>query len=282
MESKMKLTNMVYEGANGRASQVDFEAPDSFEYADIVVFIHGYKGYKDWGAWNLVQHYFVSNGIGFCKFNMSHNGGTVDDGIDFPDLEAFSLNRYSYEVEDVQHILDWLEKKVDLKNKRVHLIGHSRGGGIALLSAKDPRVSSVITWASISSIENRFPEGETLEKWKEKGFYTVRNSRTEQDMPHKFVLYEDWLENKADLDIEFSARNIDVPALHIHGDADDAVSITESEALGLWTGGKLIIINKANHTFATYQPYEEEDMPNKLHEACVLSFQFIESQAENK
>lgn len=280
-ENQMKVTNMIYKGANGRESQIDFQAPDSYEYSDIVVFIHGYKGYKDWGAWHLVQDYFVSNGIGFCKFNMSHNGGTVENGIDFPDLEAFSLNRYSYEVKDVEHVLDWLEKKVDLKQKRVHLIGHSRGGGIAILSAKDPRVSSVITWASISTIENRFPEGETLEKWKEKGFYTVKNSRTNQDMPHKYVLYEDYQENKDRLDIEFRARNIEVPTLHIHGDNDDSVSLTESEALGLWTGGKLIVINSADHTFGTYQPYEEDDMPNKLHEACVLSFQFIESQTEN-
>ena len=276
----MKITNMFYAGANGRESQIDFEAPDSIEYDDIIVFIHGYKGYKDWGAWNLVQKYFVSNGMGFCKFNMSHNGGTVDEGIDFPDLEAFSLNRYSYEVEDVQHVLDWLEQKVDIRNKRVHLVGHSRGGAIAILSAKDSRVSSVITWASISSIASRFPKGETLKKWKEKGFYTVKNLRTEQDMTHKFILYEDWLKNKHALDIEFRARNIKVPTLHIHGDADDSVPLTESEALGNWTDGKLIIINRANHTFNTYQPYDDDDMPNKLHEACVLSLQFIEKQID--
>ena len=271
---------MVYTGADDRESQIDFEAPEGFDYSEIVVFRHGYKGYKDWGAWNLVQSYFVSNGMGFCKFNTSHNGGTAEEGVDFPDLEAFSLNRYSYEVEDVQNALDWIEKKVDITNKKIHLIGHSRGGGVAILSANDPRVSSVITWASISDIGSRFPEGKTLEKWKEKGFYTVKNSRTEQDMPHKYALYEDWLENKDALDIEFKARNIKVPTLHIHGDADDSVSLTESEALGLWTGGKLIIVNKANHTFNTYQPYLEEDMPNKLHEACVLSLQFIETLQE--
>src|SRR5690554_4853969 len=119
----MKITNMIYKGANARESQIDFQAPDGFEYRDIVVFIHGYKGYKDWGAWNLVQTYFAGQGMAFCKFNMSHNGGTADNGIDFPDLEAFSLNRYSYELADVHHALDWVEKKVNLEDKRIHLIG---------------------------------------------------------------------------------------------------------------------------------------------------------------
>ncbi len=274
----MKLINKTYIGANGRESLIDFQEPDSLNYKNIVLFIHGYKGYKDWGAWNLVQKYFVSNGMGFCKFNMSHNGGTVENGIDFPDLEAFSLNRYSYEVEDLEHVLDWLATKVDLKKRNIHLIGHSRGGGIAILSAKDPRVKSVTTWASISSIENRFPQGDKMKAWKEKGFYTVKNSRTQQDMPHKYVMYEDFLEHKEQLDIEFSAKNINIPTLHIHGDADEAVSLSESEDLELWTGGKMIIINSANHTFKTCQPYINEEMPNKLHEACILSLQFIEAQ----
>ena len=277
----MKLTDMTYKGASGRESLIDFQTPDSIHYNDIVLFIHGYKGYKDWGAWNLVQKYFIRNGIGFCKFNISHNGGTIENGIDFPDLEAFSLNRYSYEVEDVEHALKWLATKVDLKEKRVHLLGHSRGGGIAILSANNPHVKSVITWASISSIENRFPKGDALEKWKEEGFYNVKNGRTHQDMPHKYVMYEDYQKNKAKLDIEFSAKHIKIPALHIHGDEDEAVSLSESEDLGSWTGGKVIIINKANHTFKTYQPYLEEEMPNKLHEACILSLQFIESLEEN-
>lgn len=274
----MKLTNMKYIGAKGRESQIDFESPEGFEYFDIVVFIHGYKGFKDWGAWNLVQDFFVSNGIGFCKFNMSHNGGTAEEGIDFPDLEAFAQNRYTYEVEDVKHVLDWLEKKVYLSNKKVHLIGHSRGGGISILSSDDERVTSVTTWGSISNIASRFPEGEILQKWKEKGFYTVKNGRTKQDMPHNYSLYEDYIENKETLDIEKKARNIKVPTLHLHGDIDDSVSLTESEALSLWTEGKLIVIKNANHTFCTHHPFEEEELPNKLHEACVLSLQFIECQ----
>lgn len=274
----MELFNQVYEGAKGRKSLIDFQEPEDSDYKDIVMFVHGFKGFKDWGAWNLVHSLFVQNGMAFCKFNMSHNGGTIDEPIDFPDLEAFSLNRYSYELEDVHKAIDWLAQKIDLEDKRIHLIGHSRGGGITVLAADDPRVTSIITWASISDIGSRFPEGEELEEWKEKGFRTIKNSRTEQDMSQKYSLYEDWVENESILNIENAAKKIKLPALHLHGDKDDAVSITESEALGSWTNGKLIIINDANHTFNTVHPFNGDEMSSKLHEACVLSLNFIENQ----
>src|SRR5690554_5861048 len=118
----MKLTNQIFKGANGRESLIDFQEPDDYEYEDLVVFIHGYKGYKDWGAWNLVQSYFVRNGMAFCKFNMSHNGGTTDEPIDFPDLEAFSLNRYSYELADVKHVWTGFQKKLNLRIKECTLL----------------------------------------------------------------------------------------------------------------------------------------------------------------
>jgi len=274
----MKITNETYIGANNRKSLVDFETPDEMEFTNIVVFVHGYKGYKDWGAWNLVQSYFISNRMAFCKFNLSHNGGTVDDPIDFPDLDAFSKNKYSYEMEDIERILDWLEGKIDISNKRIHLIGHSRGGGDVILAGKDKRVTSIVTWASISDIPSRFPKEEALQAWKENGFYTVKNGRTKQDMPHLYSFYEDWEKNKEELNIEKKALELKKPVLHIHGDEDEAVSITESEALSSWTSGKLIIISDANHTFGSYQPYKENDIPSKLHEACNLTVQFIERQ----
>jgi len=52
----------------------------------IVIFCHGYKGFKDWGAWDLVAKSFANAGFFFLKFNFSHNGGTVEQPMDFPDL----------------------------------------------------------------------------------------------------------------------------------------------------------------------------------------------------
>lgn len=272
----MKLVNNIFVGAKGRETLIDFEEPVNMDYKDIIVFIHGYKGFKDWGAWHLAGKYFVQEGFAFCKFNQSHNGGTTSQPIDFPDLEAFSENKYSYGVEDISKAIDWLSNHIGILNKRIHLVGHSRGGGLAILGAKDPRVHSVVTWASISSIGDRFPSGIKLRNWEEMGYYVDYNGRTKQEMPVKYSVYEDWLENKDMLDIEANAKKLGKSTLHLHGDIDETVFVSDSEKLSTWTGGKLIIIKDAGHTFNTYHPYDKEEMPNKLHEACVLTSRFIE------
>ena len=79
---------------------------DAFFNADntlkpVVIFCHGYKGFKDWGAWDSVAKIFSDKGFFFLKFNFSHNGGTIENPIDFPDLEAFAENNYSKELDDL-------------------------------------------------------------------------------------------------------------------------------------------------------------------------------------
>ena len=74
----------------------------------LVIFCHGYKGFKDWGSWNLVAEQFLKANMVFVKFNFSHNGGTVENPIDFPDLEAFAENNYSKELDDLDSMLTYL------------------------------------------------------------------------------------------------------------------------------------------------------------------------------
>ena len=37
----------------------------------IVVFCHGYKGFKDWGAWNMAAEAFANSECFFVKFNLA-------------------------------------------------------------------------------------------------------------------------------------------------------------------------------------------------------------------
>ena len=277
----MKIENGVYTGANGRESLIDLHVPEKIKCSDIVLFVHGYKGYKDWGCWNLVQQYFVDRGLGFAKMNTSHNGGTVDDPIDFPDLEAFAENRYSYELEDIKSAIQWVREKVQDTSVNIHLVGHSRGGGEVVLAGDHPEVKTVTTWAAISSIEDRFPSGEDLEEWREKGVRYMKNARTNQDMPHNFSMYQDWEQNKEKLSIQNAAKKLKKPCLHIHGDIDEAVSITNAEYISQWTEGKMIVIRDGNHTFGSSHPWNEDDLPPKLYEVCSLTRQFIEKNTES-
>lgn len=268
----IQLKNQIYTGSNLRKSVYDLSIPDNFNNK-IIVFIHGYKGFKDWGAWNLMETAFVSKGFGFCKFNMSHNGGTAEQLIDFPDLQAFSENRYSYEVYDAKTIITLVREKYP--DASIILTGHSRGGGIALLCGEHPAVHSVITFASISSVEKRFSDKEMLEKWKADGVRYETNSRTGQEMPLKYVQYEDFILHQQELDIEQACKNMQKSCLHFHGTHDQAVNIQESITIASWTKSPLYVLENSNHTFETAYPWKEAKMSEALSFIVEKSITFL-------
>mgnify|MGYP000221090702 CR=1 FL=1 len=91
------LHNQILEVDERRPIVYDLYFEENALQKPIVIFCHGYKGFKDWGAWHLVAETFAKKGYFFLKFNFSHNGGTIEQPIDFPDLEAFAQNNYTKE-----------------------------------------------------------------------------------------------------------------------------------------------------------------------------------------
>jgi uncharacterized protein len=268
--------NKHFIGSENRKSLFDCKIPVGAKA--VIIFVHGYKGFKDWGAWNLMQDAFVNDGFGFVKFNMSHNGGTIDEAVDFPDLEAFGNNRYTFEVNDLRVIVDEVHRMIVHElalNIPIHLLGHSRGGGIAILGAShDKRISKLISLAGISNIESRFPEDE-LDDWRREGVKYVLNGRTHQQMPHFYSFYENFSENRAVLSIEKAAKKLEIPFLQIHGDMDQSVSISEGLNLSAWTDTQVGIIKGAEHTFGASHPWESKELPADLMRVVKMAIDFF-------
>ena len=243
---------------------------ENVQEQSIVIFCHGYKGFKDWGAWNLMAKSIAAAGFCFIKFNFSHNGGTMEQPIDFPDLEAFGNNNYSIELDDLQSVINWCFENETIQNlgnlDHLTLIGHSRGGGISILkTAEDARISKLVTLASVCDFGKRTATIGDIEQWKQEGVKYVENGRTKQQMPHYFQFYEDFVANKKRLHIETAAKKIEVPFLIIHGDDDTSIGIDEAHALHQWNANsELIIIEDANHVFNTKHPWNNEQLSNEL------------------
>ena len=274
----MKISNSNYFGSNERQSLIDLEIPENFN-GELIVFVHGFMGFKDWGAWNLLQDYFTEKGYGFCKYNATHNGGTILNGIDFPDEQAFGENTYTKELNDLISVLDWLETKINVPYK-VNLIGHSRGGGIVLLASNEnKRIQRTITLAAICDMGSRFPIGEALEEWKNTGVRYVSNSRTKQNLPNYYSLYEDFKANEERLNIQKACENLKIPVLVIHGDKDTSVPISEGEKIAKWLKTELITIPETDHVFGATHPWEKEELPEKLVDVCNKICSFL---ADNK
>ncbi len=272
--------NFVLHRTNKKPILLDTFYSEKFSNQPIVIFCHGYKGFKDWGAWNLMAKSIAEAGICIIKFNFSHNGGTMENPIDFPDLEAFGNNNYSLELDDLNDVINWVTKTfkdnpfVDTKN--LVLIGHSRGGGITILkSSKDERIKKLITLASVCDFSKRTATIGNLEEWKELGVKYVLNGRTKQKMPHYYQFYEDFKANEKLLDIEAAEKQLQIPHLIIHGNNDTSVSIDEAYILHEWNpNSQLEIIEAADHVFNVKHPWEKNFLSIELQKVVDLVIAF--------
>lgn len=271
--------NIVLSNPETRNFLADIFYPETDEKLPLIIFVHGYKGYKDWGAWNLMAEKFAEAGFFFVKFNFSHNGTTVENPIEFADLEAFGNNNYSKELSDLGVVIDHFIKDSKVDSHKIILIGHSRGGGISIIKTfEDERINGLITLASVDTLE-RFPKNEALEDWKNKGVYYVENGRTKQQMPHFYQFFDDFEKNSLLLDVERAAEMAKAHFLIIHGTNDESVNMKNAEHLRVLNpNSELYLIENANHTFGAKEPWENDTLPEDLNEAVEKCIDFIKEK----
>lgn len=279
---KTKVLNNLLTNKNKKTIVYDVFFKKNMVKKPIVIFCHGYKGFKDWGAWHLVAEEFSKNNFFFLKFNFSYNGGTTDNPIDFPDLDAFGNNNFSHELEDLERVIDFLlnsnefSNQIDLSN--INLIGHSRGGGIVLIKASENSlVKRVVSWAGVSDFKKRFNIGSPEFKlWQEKGITYIENSRTKQMMPHYFQFFEDFLKNESRFNIELAVRKLKKPCLIIHGDHDTSVPPINGENLFSWNNkNEIFRVKGGDHAFSSKHPWKSKDLPNELNIVVKKTIDFI-------
>jgi len=269
-----KTKNFILNSNRGKEIVADLLLPDHQEPREMIIFSHGYKGFKDWGPWELMGEYLVRKGFAFLKFNFSHNGGTLSQPIDFPDLDAFGRNNYTTEVEDLHKVIDTVKTKqvpaINYLNiEKIHILAHSRAGGIGIITASErDDISSVITLAGVSDYASRFPSGTALSDWKNNGVYHVKNGRTGQDMPHYYQFFEDFSANADRLDIRKRVSRLTSAHLIIHGTGDETVKFSEAETLKEHNpDAELYPIKDAGHTFGGKHPWKSDKLPEDLEEA---------------
>lgn len=249
---------------------------------DIIIFSHGFKGFKDWGPFNLMSKSFANDGYFFIKFNFSYNGTSLDKPSDFVDLKSFGNNNFSLELDDLGLMIDWLHSDIDFKDEininSINLLGHSRGGAISILKGnEDNRVTKVISWAAPSDFTNRMEQSK-LDIWKERGVIYVFNSRTQQNMPLYHQFYLDCINNSQRIDIKRATSKLTMPLLIVHGTDDQTVLITDAyDFINCNKNTILHEIKDANHVFGVMHPYNLDKYPNSFQEAINVSLDFLKT-----
>lgn len=272
--------NIALQGRNTKSILTDIFYLANNQKKHVVIFCHGFKGFKDWGAFNEIAHSFAEQGFVYVKFNFSHNGTNEKDLLNFVDLDAFGNNNFSIELDDLQDVINWIFECNWLQNEidtsKISLIGHSRGGGIAILKAgEEYRLHKLISWSSPSNFNKLIPS-DKLKDWKENGVLYVYNGRTHQDMPLYYQFYQDIQDNLGRFDISNACQNIKIPQMIMHGSKDSTVPVDDAKHLkSLNPNAELYIVDEADHVFNVSHPFNKESLPTQLKSVVQESIKFL-------
>jgi len=261
-------------GAGGKTLSGDYTYDDKNTIKGTIIFVHGFKGFKDWGAHHLLARWFATQGYRYLKFNLSHSGVTAANPNDVTDLEAFAQNTISKELFDVNEVIGYTVKT--FPDAPVHLTGHSRGGGLAIITAaKDKRINKLITWSAIADFSSLWRK-EQEKEWMHTGTIQVVNARTKEEMPLNKTLLYDFREHKAEYDILSAARQLTQPWLILHGDQDVNVDFSVAQQLAQrQIRAKIQKIEGANHVFSAFHPYTSTELPAHLQQVADKTLDFI-------
>jgi pimeloyl-ACP methyl ester carboxylesterase len=263
-------TTFAREPVRGRMLRGDVRIPDGPPPRSAVVVVHGFKGFKDWGFFPHICRRLVAAGHAVVSFNFS-GSGVGSEPQQFTELDAFAANTFSRELEELAWVVDWV-RAGDLLPRRprsLALVGHSRGGGDAVLhAASDPGVAALATWSAVSTFDRW--TAATRAEWRERGRIFVLNARTGQQMPLDVGLLDDLEANRERLDIGVAAARVQVPWLILHGEKDLTVDVEEGRALArVARNGRLVVIEGAGHTYDVAHPFERSS--RALDEALELT-----------
>lgn len=245
---------MTLQGADGGPLHVDVRTgARPGEARPAVVICHGFKGFKDWGMFPEIAGRLATAGFTALSFNFSGSG--VREGDRFEELDRWYHQRPSADLRDIGAVVDCAAER---GSSGVGLLGHSRGGGLAILHAsRDSRIKALATWAAVDHFL-RWP-AEDIRKWREAGEIDVPNQRTGQVLKLGRDALDD-IEEHAEtvLDVMAAAPQVKCPWLIVHGTEDATVPVQVGEILAELSGSpdtESLIVDAANHTFGARHPW---------------------------
>lgn len=257
----------------------DVRFPEGEGPFPVVVMCHGFKGFKDWGPWPEWGRELARSGFASVLFNFSYNGVAPEAPTEFTEMERFAQNTFTRELDDLEAVIDAVSAgrlpEAPVAPEHLGLMGHSRGGGTAILqTAFDERVKALATWSAVSNLVERFSP-EQIDDWKRQGYTEVINTRTGQRMRLNRVLYDDAMAHRDRLDVLDAAQRVERPWLIVHAENDMSVPFAEAQALAEAAPEADLFKAKGGHTFGGEHPFEG-DAPETLRAVWDRTLAFFE------
>ncbi|MBI3189740.1 MAG: alpha/beta fold hydrolase [Ignavibacteriales bacterium] len=245
----------------------------------VIIICHSFMAFKNWGFFPYLARRIAEAGFVSVIFNFSLNG-VSRNGTRITEFDKFARNTLSREFEDLKTVVDACTAETIgrsvIDSKRIGLLGHSRGSGIATVyTPSDKRIKSLVTLSSIATFE-RWREHQIVE-WKKNAFLPLAKNSTVSPLRLDLELLNDYESNSDKLNIIQSAMKVSVPWLIVHGKADVTVQCKEAEALyqaSNKTTSELLLMEKTGHLFNAAT--KEEDEYQTLDKVLEHTIQFYQ------
>ena len=241
----------------------DLCVPEKAGKRPVVIICHSFMAFKDWGFFPYLAREIAERGYCSLTFNFSHNG-VRGHGRRITELGKFERNTFSRELSDLKSVIDAVSQpsfgRGSVDTDRIILLGHSRGGGIAIVhSAQDKRIHALVTLSAISTLDRWTLHQKN--QWRSDGHYHL--SRDAQTIPLRLGidLLDDLELNGERLDICRAASAITVPWLILHGMADVTVQPREGELLykhARKTNTEFHLLEKVGHLYNATSADEDD------------------------
>lgn len=245
----------------------------------VILFVHGFKGFKDWGAFPDACEELSRAGFAVIAFNLSLNG-VGKSMTEFDEPELFQRQTLTQDLSDVGSVIEAIKSKeihsdkAILDTDKIGLIGHSRGGHTAVVAAAEyTEIQCLVTWSAVADYNIRWSE-EMVSDWKKKGFTEIKNSRTGEVLKLDRIVYDDAMENSEKLMAIHRVKELYIPSMFIAGKNDESVSSSESERMFRASPAdekEIRFIQNAGHTFEVSHPFILKEFPHSFAEVIDLT-----------
>jgi uncharacterized protein len=245
-----------YPTSDGETIRIDVRYKEDTNFAPIVVFSHGFKAYRNWGFIPYICRQLTKAGAIAVNFDFALNGVSSDIEPVYYNSKEFEKNTISHEVHDLNNVIDYVKKLPEVTsrmNGEIHLVGHSRGGMISLLTANKKntemdQIHSITLLNSIAKLDRYSEHQKTI--WKKEGKYSFTIAKTDQKLGIGYKYIDEIMRAFPTPRLHAILQAIDYPVTIVHAEEDLTVKIEESELLNeLIPNSNLLRIPKTGHDF---------------------------------
>jgi pimeloyl-ACP methyl ester carboxylesterase len=237
-----------------RTIRGEISIPETDEPKPLLIILHGFKGYKDWGFLPTIHDKFADRFI-VIRYDHSMNGAKNYSDSKLYDIDDFRRSTISSQLEDLDLLISKIQdESLVLKtswNGEIYLCGHSMGAAIAIIySNRSEFIKKLILLAPIAKFDRY--SSRQKDEWKKNGYIEFLNNRNNQLLTIDYNFILDLEKNQEEYDLLQAISRSNSEILIIHGEQDLTAKLAEAKALYKASNRekkRLEIIKQANHSF---------------------------------